>query len=327
MPKSPDPAPEPPSLAYADAWVDKLRQHLPEVVKSWDADAVHQSRVATRRLRAAVDVLRPVLSKDHRKPFGRVLRRLRRRLGPLRDLDVMLGHLDRFGTSAGVGWVRDRLTADRDAERARTADKLHPAKELARLGCWWGVRQEWAESAGAVDGLLSTAVHLDLDAFAERATAVTSGTGSADRDPHQLRIAGKGLRYTLEMAVASGHPLPAAVAKAFKRMQDALGAWHDMVVLADRATGAALHAGLAYHDPALHLSVLDVARAAVQRSARHLAAFGTLWAEQGPAITEAVRAAFPLSHPVSEPRTGRGRPDSAGTPDPAPPAPAGPEDS
>ena len=108
---------------------------------------------------------------------------------------------------------------------------------------------------------MANAVHLQLDAFAEHAAAVTGPPGSAaDRDPHELRIAGKALRYTLEMAVESGHPLPAAVTRTFKRMQDALGAWHDMVVLAERALHATLDAGLAYHDPALHLAVADVAR-------------------------------------------------------------------
>ena len=320
MATKPDGPPPPKSLAYADQWVEKLREHLPVTVKSWDPDAVHHSRTSTRRLKAAVDVLRPVLSGDHRKPFGRVLRKLRRDLGPVRDLDVMLGHLDRFGTAPGVAWLRDHLTAELAEERARAADHLNPTKRLAKLGCWWGVRQEWVEAGDAVDGLLSNAVHLQLDAFAEQATSLTGG------DPHELRIAGKALRYTLEMAVASGHPLPPAVARAFKRMQDALGTWHDMVVLADRATRAATAEALAYHDAAAYVSVLDVARSAAQRSARHLAAFAAIWADQGGPLTDSIRAAFPLSlaH-VSGPKMGPGRPGSAGTPDLAPPAPVDPE--
>ena len=53
--------------------------------------------MTTRRLKAAIDVLQPILTPDHRKPFGKVLRNLRRRLGPLRDADVMIDHLEHLG--------------------------------------------------------------------------------------------------------------------------------------------------------------------------------------------------------------------------------------
>ena len=49
--------------------------------------------MATRRLKAALDLLKPVLSDEHLKPFSKVLKKFRRRLGPMRDLDVMIEHL------------------------------------------------------------------------------------------------------------------------------------------------------------------------------------------------------------------------------------------
>ncbi len=323
MSKKPSGPPATSSVAYADGWVEQLRSQLPETVRTWDAGAIHQSRVATRRLAAAVDVVTPVLTKDHRKPLAKALRRIRRQLGPLRDLDVMLEQLAAFGPSPGVDWLRGQLDAARTRRRSKAADDFRPKEALAKLGAWFAVRQEWVEAGTAVDDLMANAVHLQLDAFAEHAAAVTGGQGSAaDRDPHALRIAGKELRYTLEMAVASGHRLPAAVTRTFKRMQDALGAWHDAVVLAERALHATLDAGLAYHDPALHLAVADVARSAVRRSQRHLAAFADLWAKQGPAVAETIRERLPVA--VSGPQTDPDPPDSAGTPDPAAPAPADP---
>ena len=82
-----------PLLSYIDELVEELRGHVPKAMKHWDAEAIHQSRVATRRLKAALDLLKPVLSDEHLKPFSRVTRKLRRRLGPMRDLDVMIEHL------------------------------------------------------------------------------------------------------------------------------------------------------------------------------------------------------------------------------------------
>src|SRR4051812_26428693 len=94
--KKPLPAPAPdayPLLQYIDELVDALRTLIPKAFKEWDIEAVHQARVSTRRLKAALDLLEPVLSAQQRKPFGQVLKKLRRQLGPLRDLDVMLDHL------------------------------------------------------------------------------------------------------------------------------------------------------------------------------------------------------------------------------------------
>ena len=216
------------------------------------------------------------------------------------------------------------MTEARDAARRDTAEDLNPTKSLAKLGKWWAVRHEWAEAGDAVDGLLANSIHLQLDAFVQHADGVTSDDRSAN-DPHELRIAGKALRYTLEMAVASGHPLAAGVAKSFKRMQDALGAWHDRVVLADHATWAALDAGLAYHEPMVHLAVLDVARASVQRSVRHLAAFGALWRKRGAELAETIRATFPIAREgIIESPADPDPVDSPGSPAPAAPDQAGP---
>ena len=105
-------------------------------------------------------------------------------------------------------------------------------------------------------------------------------------------------------------------------MQDALGDWHDRVVLAEHALQAAIDHQLAYHDPARHLSVMDVARAAVQQSQRQLAAFADLWRKQGGPLAEAIRAALPVT---TESKMDPDPPGSAGTPDPAAPPPADPE--
>ena len=57
-----------------------------------------------------------------------------------------------------------------------------------------------------------------------------------------MRISGKSFRYTLEMAAVQGHKLPAGIMKNFKRMQEALGVWHDYVVLTERAMHVSLQA-------------------------------------------------------------------------------------
>ena len=266
-----------------------LRRLVPRAVKASDASSIHDARVATRRLKAILDVLKPILGGEHRKSFGRVLRKLRRRLGPLRDLDVMLGHLESFPARhrVGVVWLGERLKARRDELRRSALRQISPPKLLGRLGAWWGVREELVGGQASIDTLLAESLHGQLNAFAEKADALVD-------DPHALRIAGKAVRYTLEMAIIQRHALPAAVTRSFKQMQDALGQWHDYVVLAERIMQLSLDEHLSHHDAATAAAVMEISRTAVQRSSRQLAHFRALWLACGQEIVATINEAFPL---------------------------------
>jgi CHAD domain-containing protein len=305
-----------PLLAYLDGLVEKLREHIPLALTEWDEEAIHQARVATRRLKAAIDLFRPVLSVEHRRPFRRVTRKLRRRLGPLRDLDVMIGHLADLAKSArhraAVEWLTAHLNAEREQARQASVEQAPPSKVIGKLGSWRGVREEMLEAAVAVDGLLTQSLHLQLDAFAEQADRLVcqaSATGgkepssppTAHQDPHELRIAGKALRYTLEMAKEHGRRLPGSVTKTFKRMQEALGLWHDHVVLTEWAMRASLDALLAHHDVALQADVLALARTTLVRSDQQLRRFATLWMQHGAGLSRTIRESFPLTRPPAAP--------------------------
>src|SRR6478609_6445596 len=70
--------------------VEDLRRLIPRGGDTWSVDAIHDARVATRRVRAALDLLEPLLSQAPRRAFAKVLKRLRRTLAPLRDHDIMI---------------------------------------------------------------------------------------------------------------------------------------------------------------------------------------------------------------------------------------------
>src|SRR4051812_43418946 len=89
-----------PLCAHLDALVDELRGFVPAALQQFDKEAIHRARVTTRRLKAALDLLSPCLDSGHQKPFANLGRKLRQRLGPLRDVDVMLGHLDEIEPDA-----------------------------------------------------------------------------------------------------------------------------------------------------------------------------------------------------------------------------------
>lgn len=318
-------------LRHLDELMEELHDNVPKAIKEFDADGIHDARVATRRLKAAMGLLDPVLTDDHRKSFEKVMKKLRRRLGPLRDLDVMIDHLGKLQSrpahAAAAAWLRERLERRREDEQASAKGRVGSADTLSKLGAWWHVREEIEEAREAADTLLGQSLHLQLDAFAERAGGVVrqlaGAVDSAERhDPHELRIAGKLLRYTLELAQSQGHKLPAAIMRDFKQMQESLGNWHDDVVLMQQAMQVALDEMLALHDPAMQEKLLDLGRFLLRLSVRELGNFARLWQKRGEAVARTIRERFPLTtsvaapEAVSEPETGPGPVGSNGTPAP-----------
>lgn len=300
-------------LEYVDQLVEKLRAMVPKAIKEGDETAIHQARVATRRLKAVVDVFQPITSKSHRKELAKILSKLRRNLGPARDLDVMLGHLREMKSQRlqpGVQWMIERLSLKQAESKQAASEELDVAKAMSRVGAWWGVRQEWVEAGEQLNSLISESLQLQLKQFIQHADAIAGRAGAKTDtqmlDPHELRIAGKALRYTLELAIGGGHPLPVAVSKNFKRMQDALGIWHDNVVLADCALKLSRKTLINHPDApmqaAVQRSVLDVAKAAMLKSQRELSKFSKLWSARGESLAVTIRKAFPLTmvEPVIE---------------------------
>jgi CHAD domain-containing protein len=340
-----------PLLAHLNALLEERRARVPAALGEWEAEAIHQSRVATRRLKAALDLMKPVLSKRPRRKIGQILRKLRRRLGPLRDADVMIDHLQDLGESSAqhapaAAWLAKRLGEERESLRLKTSKGKRAAAVIAKLGAWEPVRREIETAREALDSLLAESLHLQLDAFAEQADRLCEPTDdhppsdTERQDPHELRISGKALRYTLEMAAAHGHDLPGSLTKTFKKMQDALGDWHDYVVLAEHATGAAIEEQLAHHAPDLMRDLFDFVRDILHKSKHELDDFRGLWRDEGDKVSRAIRQAFPLTRTasitaggngaaaadgVSERRTDRGRDGSASpaVPEDAPPAASG----
>ena len=61
------PADEPPLLAHLDRLIGELHTQAPKALNDWDEEGIHRARVATRRLSAALDLVKPVVGKKRRK--------------------------------------------------------------------------------------------------------------------------------------------------------------------------------------------------------------------------------------------------------------------
>jgi CHAD domain-containing protein len=286
--------------AHIGKRVDELRRHVPKAIRG-DVGAIHQARVTTRRLKAALDLLEPILPDAPRKRFARTLRRLRRTLGPSRDVDVMLGHLSdlrprRSGPCDALDWLERNLTARRD-ELARTRVKTVKIAQLMReLDAWEPLARRVADGQDRARALLVSAAPRLLGEFADQSARVAAldleKSCEPAEDVHALRVTGKIVRYMLELAQPVGVKLPSRVLPKFKRLQDALGLWHDYAALGEQVLRFAVRDELGLHRPALYGQVLKLAHACWRKSNAQLRAFGRIWTRDGEVLGRSIRASL-----------------------------------
>jgi CHAD domain-containing protein len=223
-----------------------------------DVHAVHQARVATRRLREALPL---VTTPSKGRKLKRAMRRLTRSLGPVRELDVALLMLDELAESRDV--PRTALNCLRQAVRdERGRLQRHLVKAVARCDFQkLGKRSLGAarkhDAAAARKGSTSRVRQL-ADArlrAAGRAERVREAIDNAamiylpDR-LHEVRIAVKKLRYSMEIVRELSGSRAMARINTLKSAQDLLGRMHDVEVLIAR-TRAIQGSGKA---PSLRLS-------------------------------------------------------------------------
>jgi CHAD domain-containing protein len=213
-----------------------------------DVRGVHRARVASRRLSEALPVAAAVLGKDL-DSLGRQLRRLRRALGGIREIDVIRGVLaqeahDRGWPAALVDQIDARSVTMRDAARERLRRKISRSEALAlpkRIRAL-AADVERAQPAARADALLASRLTTRAKAYS-RALAAT-GVLYAPEPLHGFRIAAKKLRYTLELAREAARLPVSTTLRALKVLQDLLGALRDLQQLQNQIKSAAADAGV-----------------------------------------------------------------------------------
>jgi CHAD domain-containing protein/CYTH domain-containing protein len=215
-----------------------------------DTEALHDFRVAIRRLRSSLRAWHEVLTDAVSPKVLRRLRRLARATGESRDLEVHLAWVAaqapqlREYQRPGVQWLEERLRRQqgRAARRLNRAFERHYQPADARL------RQRLAVYQATLDprplsaaGALAPLVLRLAGELEARLALVQSITDEARA--HDVRIAAKRLRYLLDPFAVELQDAPAIVAQ-LKALQDVLGELHDAHVfageLAESLEGAAV---------------------------------------------------------------------------------------
>lgn len=227
---------------YLRQQLEKLRHELHGIRRNEDIEPVHQARVASRRMRAALRMFADCFDAKKVARWQKRARKLTRGLGAARDKDVQIEFVTNFLTTLdrkdrkhrpGVERLLLRLRQGREAVQPdviRTLDRLEDGALAEMCG----------EMARVLFTLKTRDVSLCSPVLFERAGEhirarlsdllaweyALDDSGAIDGH-HQLRIAAKKLRYTLEICEPAYDRRLSPFVKSVKQVQSLLGDIHD----------------------------------------------------------------------------------------------------
>jgi CHAD domain-containing protein len=220
-----------------------------------DPEDLHSMRVATRRMRAAWRVFGDGFRADRTRRYRNRLRQVAGRLGAVRDLDVLLEAADAYRADLPVAEQRalePLLAAWRRYREDARVLLLHELDSPGYARFVEDFRVFVQTDGAAVLPVVPTQPHRIRDTAPSRIWSAYQQVRAyepvlrwADVETlHDLRIAAKWLRYTLEFVRETLGPEVAPLIARVTALQDHLGLMHDADVAASMArTFLVEHAG------------------------------------------------------------------------------------
>ncbi len=216
--------------------IASLLRHDPLIRAGRDPEAVHQARVATRKLRSNLRTFSPLLDVQWSEPLRSELGWLAMGLGAVRDREVLLERLRTRASglppadarsaaallkvlAAEIEVLRGRLMADLDSDRY--VDLL---EQLVHASLSPVTLPDVEQTAAAVLPGLAAGPWRRL-----RSAVRQLPDEPSDPELHRIRILAKRARYAAEAVAAVAGPQAAAFAKAAARLQTVLGEHQDAV--------------------------------------------------------------------------------------------------
>lgn len=219
-------------MGYGRRQLDRFRSNLGKAMATEDIEAVHDLRVASRRLH---DLLGLMATWVGRKRVGRVrctLRDVRRAFREVRDLDVLrlsLSEHPHEGAAASALAEAEAILARRRARAAATAKRIGRRAKVARhIGCMESLCEAFERLASQEPALLEEQLR---DGLRQRAmTLLQEDPRTETADLHEIRIRVKQMRYCAQLLDECRRLDANDLMDALQQMQGLLGHWCDQVV-------------------------------------------------------------------------------------------------
>ena len=235
---SPDDAWSKLGASYLAEQMQALTAYEPFAYEGLHPEGVHQMRVATRRLRAALKAFEGVLPKERARSLAAEAGWLCDVLGAVRDLDVHLEHLHGYREALPVDRQHSLDAYEQHLEGARLRARrcLITALDSNRFRRFQTSYLSLQEQAHSIDEDASPTIAEFAHDYVPRRLAAVRRDGrkiQPDTEPeayHRLRIRIKKLRYGLEILNGPYGVELAKASKSLRRLQGRLGDHQDACV-------------------------------------------------------------------------------------------------
>lgn len=223
-----------------------LAANVPAMIER-NGNALHQMRVALRRLRAAISLFSAVVADDRAEAIKSELKWLAQELGPARDLDTLLVEVikplrEQHTNEPGLVSISNTFTRKRLKSYRRAQETVQSARFRALLldTAEWIEAGHWSTSE---DALMRARREMPIDIYAagqlsRRYKRIRRrGARIHDLDPlqlHRLRIQVKKARYATEFFSGVYHGKKSAkqckkIKSSLIQLQNCLGRINDIV--------------------------------------------------------------------------------------------------
>jgi CHAD domain-containing protein len=203
----------------------RLSRQLTQVRRTRSPESVHRFRTQIRRAETYLQFASGLPDRNTRK-LMKLLGRLRKKAGKVRDLDVQTFCLRNL--KAVPSQHKSRLLRSLFAEREKREAKFAKALDEDTI------RELRKRLRRAVDRCATPEGWQPLPvALREFAHLAEQSAPLNPKTLHRYRIIGKQARYLAEMA--GDDPEAVRVVEQLRRLQDVVGDWHDFLTLTERA--------------------------------------------------------------------------------------------
>lgn len=207
-------------------------------------EALHQARVATRRLRSDLKTLRPMLDPPEMIWMRDELAWIGGLLGSVRDTDVLIDGIEGLATEHGleptaVSAIVTELDEDRRQRHAELVEGLSSRRYVQIVDALIeaDVAPPLADEGGGDRRARARLRKLVRNSWRRLGRGVADlGAHPSDADLHEIRKRAKRARYAAELATGALHEDAGRLAERLADLQDVLGELQDAVVAKERLT-------------------------------------------------------------------------------------------
>ncbi|HUO41347.1 MAG TPA: YfcE family phosphodiesterase [Methylomirabilota bacterium] len=219
--------------------VKELENQIDGVRKSKDIEYIHKLRVASRRLRAGLSIFGECFEPKLGRRWRKTIKNLTRSAGAARDADVQIAFLENYSRTTQDGKAADDIdyviTSKKKRRKTMQSDVLKVLKDLVDS-------EVLDEIIDSCKGIARNSGHRNVIRFYTYEKAYNHISTRLDQmltfgqfvhdeaavtKHHELRIAAKRLRYTLEIFSAIYKRGLGDQIALLKKFQDVLGEMHD----------------------------------------------------------------------------------------------------